>query len=119
VRIDPENGLRRAAPKAARRTNAPAEEPAHGDERFQLQAIPPRKGERVGLYAAGGIALLMIVLSLFWPHKGLLSDSPKASAEAITKVAKDKKDQAGTAGPGTLAPSDAEKKNLREVDPQL
>jgi len=86
---------------------------------FNFKQFLLEKGERVGLYAAGGIALLMIVLSLFWPHKGLLSDSPKASAEAITKVAKDKKDQAGTAGPGTLAPSDAEKKNLREVDPQL
>src|SRR5271157_651962 len=86
---------------------------------FDFKQFLLEKGERVGLSAAGGIALLMIVLSLFWPHKGLLSESPKKSAEAIAKVAKEKKDQAGTTGPGTAAPSDAEKKNLREVDPQL
>src|SRR5262249_50268392 len=72
------------------------------------------KGERVGLYAAGGIAFLMIVLSLFLPGKGLLSGSPKERAQKITDDAKKKRSAVDSA-----RPSDADKKQLTEIDPKL
>jgi hypothetical protein len=81
---------------------------------FDYKQFLLEKGERVGLYAAGGIALLMIVLSLFLPDKGLLSPSPRTRADVITKTAQDKKNAVATA-----SPDDRQTKELRDVDPQL
>src|SRR5438552_1169711 len=81
---------------------------------FDFKQFLLEKGERVGLYAAGGIAFLIIVLSLFLPGRGILSPSPKKSAEEIKGAAQQKKTLVASA-----APSDTEKKQLREVDPTL
>src|SRR5579885_3293265 len=81
---------------------------------FDFKQFLLEKGERVGLYAAGGIALLMIILSLFMPHKGILSDSPRGRAEAISTIAQQKKRDVAQ-----NAPSEEEAKQLRVVDPQL
>jgi hypothetical protein len=85
-----------------------------GMKDFDYKQFLLERGERVGLYAAGGLGLLLIVLSLFWPGKGLFSASPKKSADEITRISKEKKDKAATA-----TPSESEKKELRTVDPQL
>lgn len=81
---------------------------------FDIKQFLLEKGERVGLYAAGGVALLMILLSLFYPGKGLFSASPKATADDINKVALQKKTLVQTAKPDA-----AQEKELVWVDPQL
>jgi hypothetical protein len=81
---------------------------------FDFKQFLLQKGERVGLYAAGAIALLMIVLSLFLPGKGLFSASPRTSANEIASAAKDKRQQVASA-----APDSATAEQLRKVDPQL
>src|SRR5262245_38671931 len=43
-------------------------------------------GERIGIGIAGGLAGLMIVMSLFWPGSGFFSGSPAENAKAIAQV---------------------------------
>jgi hypothetical protein len=81
---------------------------------FDFKQFLLEKGERVGLYAAGGIAVLMVVLSLFLPGKGLLSPSPRTSALEITDGAKSVQNTVST-----KRPNETEAKLLRDVDPQL
>src|SRR5690242_16472356 len=81
---------------------------------FDFKGFLLEKGERVGLYAAGGIALLMVILSLFLPGKGLLSPSPKKSAKDMTDLAATKKNDVVNAKPSA---SDAEE--LRKVPGEL
>ncbi len=81
---------------------------------FDFKGFLLEKGERVGLYAAGAIAFLMIVVSLFWPGNGLLSPSPRKKADEMVATAGQKKQQIVTAKPG-----DAEADELRKVPPEL
>jgi hypothetical protein len=81
---------------------------------FDFKGFLLQKGERVGLYAAGGIAVLIVLLSLFWPGKGLFSPSPKTSANEISQGAADKKSAVVRA-----APSQAEAEELRKVPGEL
>jgi len=81
---------------------------------FDYKQFLMERGERVGLYAAGGIAGLFIFCSLIWPGKALFNASPRAHSELISKTAADKKKDVQT-----LTPSEAEKEKLSHVDPQL
>jgi hypothetical protein len=81
---------------------------------FDFKGFLLEKGERVGLYAAGGVAFLMLVLSLFLPGKGLLSPSPRTKADSISKTASDKKNSVVQA-----RPSEAEADDLRKVPGEL
>jgi hypothetical protein len=44
------------------------------------------KGERVGLCAAGGLAVMLLALTLFMPGRGLFSGSASSHAEEINKL---------------------------------
>jgi hypothetical protein len=81
---------------------------------FDYKQFLLEKGERVGLYTAGGLGLLLIFLSLVWPGKAIFNASPKPEAEKLTKAAQEK-----NAAVQNAAPSDQEKVDLRKVDPQL
>jgi hypothetical protein len=72
------------------------------------------RGERVGLYAAGGLGGLLIFLSLVWPGKALFNASPRPAANELAQAAKDKNNRVQTA-----APSESEKTQLREVPAEL
>src|SRR5438128_121956 len=81
---------------------------------FDYKQFLLERGERVGLYAAGGLGFLLIFLSLIWPGKALFNASPKPAAEEMSKSAKEKNNLVQTA-----SPSEDERKQLRLVDPQL
>lgn len=50
---------------------------------FDYKQFLLEKGERVGLIAAGAVAGLILILSLFMPGKGFFSGSPSTKAEAL------------------------------------
>jgi hypothetical protein len=81
---------------------------------FDYKQFLLEKGERVGLYTAGGLGFLLIFLSLVWPGKAIFNASPKPEAEKLTKAAQEK-----TAAVQNATPSEQEKVDLRKVDPQL
>jgi hypothetical protein len=58
---------------------------------FDFKGFLLERGERVGLYAAGGLALLIVVLSLFLPGKGVWSPSPRKGAKDMDDLAASKK----------------------------
>src|SRR5262245_57045479 len=43
-------------------------------------------GERIGIGIAGVLAVLMVVMSLFWPGSGVFSGSPAEKAKVIASV---------------------------------
>jgi len=45
-----------------------------------------QRGEHVGLGVAGGVALLLVVLSLFMPGSGFFNESPETKAKEIKVV---------------------------------
>jgi hypothetical protein len=81
---------------------------------FDFKGFLLARGERVGLYTAGGIGLLIVLLSLFWPGKGLFSASPKGTADKIQEGAK-----TGMTRLATAAPSESEIKELVTVPDEL
>src|SRR5687768_15584778 len=81
---------------------------------FDYKQFLLEKGERVGLYTAAGIFVLLVVLYLFWPGHGIFSPSPAKSATEIKSTA-DQKDKLIT----TNTPSESERVELAKVDPRL
>jgi hypothetical protein len=82
---------------------------------FDFKQFLLEKGERVGLYVAGGLALLMIVLSLFLPGRGVFTlGRAGKTADDLNKTAKEKRNAVASAAPGAQ-----EAKDLRYIDPQL
>src|SRR5258707_9685286 len=56
---------------------------------FDWKKFLLERGERVGLYVAGGIAVLLLLFNLFMPGKGFFSGSPSANANDLkTRSAK-------------------------------
>src|SRR5947209_19202308 len=51
----------------------------------QLQQLLLEKGERIGLCVAGGLAFLLLVLTLFLPGKGLFSGTASGHSDELTK----------------------------------
>ncbi len=82
---------------------------------FDYKQFLLERGERVGLYAAGGIAFLLIFLTLFWPGAAIFHANPKPEAKLIKEAAADK----NRLVQGGAAPQGAEIDALRKVDSQL
>lgn len=58
------------------------------------------KGERVGLCVAGGLALLLLILTLFMPGKGLFSGTAGGHAEELNKLSGGLAQKQANAQPG-------------------
>lgn len=54
---------------------------------FDFKQMLMQHGERIGLFAAAGLTLLMVLLSLFWPGSGIFSGSPTEKATALNQPA--------------------------------
>lgn len=76
-------------------------------KKFDFKQFVLEKGERFGLYAAAGLALLLLVLSLFMPGKGLFSGSASANVKKLQGAADDlaRKQQQAKPGPGDQPPA--------------
>ena len=81
---------------------------------FDYKQFLLERGERVGLYAAGGLAVLLIFTSLVWPGKALFNASPKPAAKELRDSAQDKTQKVASA-----APQGQEIETLRKVPPEL
>jgi hypothetical protein len=81
---------------------------------FDYKQFLLEKGERVGLYVAGGLGILLIFLSLIWPGGAIFHASPKPAAKELRDSAQDKQQRVAMA-----APQGKEIDDLRRVDPQL
>ena len=82
---------------------------------FDFKQFLIQKGERVGLIAAGAIAVLLLLLFTILPsNKGLRSPGPGTSADLIIKTAKDKDNQLSV-----NKPTEDQVKSIVEVDPRL
>ncbi len=81
---------------------------------FDYKQFLMDRGERIGLYTAGGLAVLFIFGSLVWPGKALFNASPKENTNVLLSKAKEKTSQVQT-----LTPTADEEAKLRFVDPQL
>jgi hypothetical protein len=82
---------------------------------FDYKQFLLERGERVGLYIAGGLAFLLIFLTLFWPGAAIFHSSPKPEAKTIVEESRKKNDLIRTAAPQGQAEIDT----LRKVDSQL
>ncbi|HKB37860.1 MAG TPA: hypothetical protein VKD72_15540, partial [Gemmataceae bacterium] len=55
-------------------------------KKINFQQLLLEKGERIGLCVAGGLAVILLALTLFMPGKGLFSGSASAHIEELTKL---------------------------------
>src|SRR5262245_18880993 len=69
-------------------------------KKFNFKQFVLEKGERFGLYVAGGLAALLLVLSLFMPGKGLFSGSASANVKKLQAAADDVASLQQRANPG-------------------
>jgi hypothetical protein len=67
---------------------------------FDFKQFMVEKGERVGLGAAGVVAVLLIGCFLFWPGHGVFSKSPTELAAELNKAAADAETKLRTSQPG-------------------
>ncbi|MBI1915637.1 MAG: hypothetical protein HYS12_13030 [Planctomycetes bacterium] len=93
-------------------------------KKLNVQQLLLEKGERIGLCVAGGLAFLLLVLTLFLPGKGLFSGTASGHSEELTKetvAVKSKHSEAKPTEsdkPGSLKDATAEFQ-VRFVDPDL
>jgi hypothetical protein len=81
---------------------------------LNIQQFLLEKGERVGLAVAGLLAILLIVLYLFYPGHGLLAPSAAEKAKTIVDLAGQKDRELKS-----NKPSDEEARVASTVDPRL
>lgn len=76
----------------------------------QVQQFLLQKGERIGLYVAGGLGVLLLVIGL----KGAFGKGPGANADDLKKLSDGKLSMIRTS-----TPSDSEKDEIRKIDPKI
>jgi hypothetical protein len=98
---------------------APAAKPkpkaaAKSKSSFDFMGLLVQHGERVGLIAAGGICVLLVLTSLFWPGAGFFAESPDGKASELEQAATRLRSQLASAQPNEthLPPTDSKTKRL-------
>jgi hypothetical protein len=86
---------------------------------FDAKQFLLEKGERVGLGAAITLMVLMLVLSLFMPSKGIFSGSPKTKADELNKDTRRLEDDLHTRVPGPADKPDEREGKLIKLNTEL